>query len=135
MAVWTYIRGWLELPEALVPAVVNTIESSVADAPLVGVRSSDAEFCNLGWVEPGEPRGVGKTYYFFYGHDVKVQWAPFVRYQMELIAQISATDEDGEVDQSNGVIHIDEEDESNGPPRVWEIKNGRLRERPKPPAV
>jgi hypothetical protein len=133
MSHWTYIRGWLELTEEMLPVVRETIERSVGDAVSAGVADQGDEVWNDGWIIPDEPRVL--IYYAFYGRDVRIQSVPFVRFQMEQIARISTTTEDGDEDQPLGMIHVDEEEGQGSKPLVWEIKEGHLREYPRAPAV
>ena len=132
MSLWAYIRGWVELSEETLGDVHQTIEASIGDAVRFGLTEGEAEQYNEGWVVPVEARSW--VCYAFYGREVRVRSVPFVRHQMELIAQITVIGADGEEERPLGVIHVNEE-AADRPPRIWELKDGHVREYPGAPAV
>ena len=133
MSTWAFIRGWIELTEAMIGEVHMTIESSIGDAARFDISESWADQIRDGWIIPDEPRVW--MHYAFYGRDVRIKAVPFVRHQMGLIAQIKIADEDRFEEHPQGVIHVDAQDEALGSLCVWEIKSGRLTEHTKPLAV
>ena len=114
MADFTSVRGWLELDDRMLPAVREVIGSA-----------------SVGWVVPEESTGWGR--YAFFGADVRTTRLGQTRDQLAALAAIR--EEDGEfTDFVEGIFYVDDVT-GDPPPQVWELKGGRLYERPRSTAV
>ncbi|WP_327696780.1 hypothetical protein [Streptomyces sp. NBC_00459] len=107
MGVYVSIRGWLECDEKQL-AAVHEITSSHED-----------NHYTSGW---GSPRQhVNWTHYLFYGADIRESALDWFTDQIEKIARIPASDDDG--DRVRGLFLVSHESDGMA---EWQIRDGQL---------
>jgi hypothetical protein len=111
--VYVSVAGWLEVNCEQRQAVETIIEASQHD-------------WSGGWGLPARP-GSSWSWYVLYGADIREAALPGLRGQVSLIAALPPVDDDG--DMPVGVFFLRDE---RGGVRAWEIRDGKLHDRPAP---
>lgn len=113
MGMYASVRGWLEADRRQREAVEAVIDAARTD------------LYSGGWAFPEQP--FNWALYVFYGGDIREAELPWLREQVERMAILSPTDEDGDLPVGMFVISDERATVS-----VWEVRDGVVRERPAP---
>ncbi|MBZ4323587.1 hypothetical protein [Streptomyces huiliensis] len=107
MGVYVSVRGWLECDDKQLAAVEEVI------------AAYDDDHYSGGWGAPR--RRSGWTHYVFYGADIRASALDWFTDQIEEIARIPASDEDGDLVQGLFLVHHEIEGTTE-----WQVRDGRL---------
>ena len=113
MGMYASVRGWLEADHRQREAVEAVIDAARTD------------LYSGGWAFPERP--FDWTLYVFYGGDIREAELPWLRDQVESMAALPPVDDDG--DMPVGLFVISDERTAVS---VWEVREGRVRDRPAP---
>jgi len=108
------VRGWLEIDHAHRAGAEEVI------------RRHRHELYTGGWAFPAAP--FNWTLYLFYGGDIRADELPWLRAQLIELAALEPIDEDN--DRPEGVFLVSVE--SDGPPVLWQIRDGGIAEEETP---
>ncbi|WP_416968897.1 hypothetical protein [Streptomyces sp. 4F14] len=112
MGVFVSVRGWLECDDRQLEAVHEI------------VRAADEGFYSGGWSFPAP---INWTRYAFFGADLRVGELPWLLDQLRQIAELPASDADGDLVTGFFLTTHEEEGASQ-----WQIRDGDLHSAPAP---
>ncbi|MGW4195548.1 hypothetical protein [Streptomyces sp. NPDC005004] len=108
MGVYVSVRGWLECDESQLRAVQEIVAAH-----------DDGHHYTSGWGVPR--RHVNWTHYVFFGADIRESALDWFTGQIEEIARIPASDDDGDLVQGLFLVSHEVDGMSE-----WQVRDGRL---------
>jgi hypothetical protein len=108
------VRGWID------------VAREQQDAVEAVIAAADRDLYSGGWTFPARP--FNWSLYVFYGGSIREAALPWLREQVSLIAALPPVDEDGDMPVGLFVLT----DERSPAVSVWEIRDGRVDDRPAP---
>ncbi|MDH5507666.1 MAG: hypothetical protein OEZ02_10640 [Anaerolineae bacterium] len=123
MGAYTEIRGWIEIPEWNRDTAINIIEEYKNKGQEFSFNDESTEWYQKGWVIQPEPVNMGL--HIFFGGRVRTEAVPFIKTQVEEIANLRYDDEENGLNIiPQGLFHLDEDGTYDIPSKMWVLEDG-----------